>query len=64
MSELEEFRTHLLEERHRAKEAAQAFIRVCADDGADKLYSASLWLDEAADDLGVSRWKGSQSYTA
>jgi hypothetical protein len=47
---VEAFRAHLLEERRRAKEAAQAFIRVCADDDADKLYSASLWLDEKGDE--------------
>lgn len=44
-----EWQARLNEERRRTKEAAQAFIRVCADGDADMLYNAAGLLDEEVD---------------
>jgi hypothetical protein len=41
-----EIRATLKQYRRDARQAAAAFAHVCAEGDADKLYNASLWLDE------------------
>jgi hypothetical protein len=41
-----EFRAHVLERDRAARQAANAFLRICKEGSADQIETAALWLDE------------------